>query len=184
LGDRESETTWDEIERRVARLLILRHSAQAEGLLTQFLDTGAEGSPRRRALAYRAMAREHQGNLAAGRADLFASLDLCERATYERYVTQIGLGANYEAENDPGNATEWYRRALVTTVEADDVTAGTALRGILRSAGDDLDPSLSELCRAACRRSWEVLRLAGLPPDDLHACTDAILRAARRPPET
>jgi len=176
-----TQAEWDETQLRAARFLRDRRPAEAEDLLTEFLRLGPAPLMRREALMLRSSALEDQGKRREAKRDLHEVLELCEVGEYSRYVAELSLGELHSGEDDRPGAMGWYRRALATSVDGEQIAAGAALRAVLAMVGSEgIIGELAELWRSACRRSWSVLGLDGEPPEDPRLCVDRILNGQRR----
>ena len=168
---------WEDVELRAARLLSARRLAEAEGLLSEFLDSSPPRIAERDALLLRSSVLEDQGRRSDARRDLLAALELCEPGEYSRYVAELALGSLFAAEGDRASSMDWFRRALSTAIVADGVSAGAALRAVLEnSKTHEIEGESAPLWWSACRRSWVVLGLPGDPPLDPRSCVEIILR--------
>ena len=143
-----------------------------------FLDAEVRGD----ALAFRGRLLEEQGQLDDALRDHHAAYALMRQATYSRYVTELGLGGLYEKTGQPASARTWYLAALTTSLQADDVSCGAALRGCLRARGaGPLTQEERALCEGAARRSWNFLAIPGSPDlANLPGVADTLLRAQGR----
>ena len=112
------------------------------------------------ALGLRGDLKRDAGDYQAARADLLLAHELAPMG-YLRYVHELSLASVYSAERNPSEALKWYRSALQTCLDADGVSAGTALRKVVALLGDDISKGDMSLCRAAIARSWAVLGLPG-----------------------
>jgi hypothetical protein len=163
---------WDEVERRVVRLLVNGEFANALNELETFLATSPPPASARAALSYRAMTKEDIGNLPGAVEDLLRAHALSEPGTYNRYTLESSLGSLSAVIDRPDEAVSWLRAALHTVLECRDVSGGSALRMFLGLRREDsLSPIERALCTEVAYQSWKVLRQPGEP--DLTNLTDA-----------
>jgi tetratricopeptide (TPR) repeat protein len=181
----DQREAWVRLGRKLATLIRRRDHATGIAELDAFLPLATDAEILSQALDMRAIFKEWQGDLEGAEKDLLQAHALAPPG-FGRYAVELGLGGICEKRQRPAEAVSWYRAALETSVEADGVAAGGALRSFLRLRPEQsLSPEERSLCARVVEHSWEVLELPGQPDlADLKKGLAAIMDGEAQPPTT
>jgi hypothetical protein len=157
----EIQEMWLRIKNEVLQNVVDHDTGTALPALNRFIDrSGVPAESRSDALGLRAELRFDAGDYSSSRADLLLAHSLAS-AGYLKYVHELSLGSVCRAERNPSEALKWYRSALQTSLDAKEVSGGTALKNFVTLLGEDISAEDLALCRAVIARSWVVLGLSG-----------------------
>lgn len=175
----ESEQrSWHGLQKKAVRLVIERKTSDAISLVTDFLTDARDPGVRRSALSFRGDLNRDAGKKDAAKEDYMAALASGGTTRYERYSIEVAIAGIAQSLGDMEEATEWYRRALLTAEQEPDQTGATALRG-LASMNRQLNPGDEDLCARVARKAWTAAGLAGEP--DLAALAETAEKIIRAP---
>lgn len=172
---------WDQAERSIVGAWTTGEVEQALREIENVLDRGTD-EQRSRALMYRGSIHEEAANWQAAKNDFVQAVDLLRAGSYPRYTAELSVGHACENAGETHEAMKWYRAALLTCAQADELFSGaTATRGLLALASE-LSPSDRDLARAVTAKSWQVLNLPNEPNlDDLAGTTEILMQRASDP---
>lgn len=172
---------WDQAEREIVRAWTTGAVAEALQQIESVLGQGDE-EQRGRALMYRGSIKEESANWDAAKGDFIQAVGLFRPGSYPRYTAELSVGHSYEKAGEKQQAVQWYRAALLTCTQADELFSGATATKALLALEPVLAPKDMELARAATVRSWQVLNLAGEPDlDDLGSATETLMQRASNP---
>jgi hypothetical protein len=183
--DQQSEKAWldwIEVQREAATLIRRGDHDAALSNVEAFLSRETNPELRSDALGFRADLKGRLGNIAGAKDDLITARTEVG-PSYGRYVHELSLGTLCESQNLPDEAISWYREALKTCLQGDHISAGTVIDRLINLRPPAaLSPEDIDLCQQAIRRSWQVLRLPGIPDlSDLPSSVSEINAAQARP---
>jgi hypothetical protein len=174
---------WTEVMQRVALLMQKHDFAGALLEVEAFLSREPRPEVCSDALGFRADLREQLGNPEGAKQDLLTARSLVG-PSYGRYVHELSLGAVCEKQQRMSEAVSWYRTALRTCIEGENISGGTALNKLLSLQNQNvLEAEDQELWTQAAEKSWDVLGLPGQPDlTDLKLVVSAIKCGEASPP--
>lgn len=172
---------WDAAERGIVRAWTTGAVAQALQEIDRVLERGND-EHRGRALMYRGSIHEEASNWEAARDDFVQAVGLLSARSYLRYTAELSVGHACEKAGETQEAMEWYRAALRTCAQADELFSGATATKALLVLAPELSPSDRELARTVTAKSWQVLSLPNEPNlDDLVGMTEILMQRASNP---
>jgi hypothetical protein len=138
---------------------------------------------RSEALAFRGTLRDDEGHLLDAKRDYREAHVISARLQYPRYTIELSLARVCERLGEVDEAATWYKHALRTAADGEEIAGGSALEGVLRIVGEaNLTDEDRSLCRAVVQKSWSVLHLRIEPNvNDLLGSAQTIMKAATDP---
>lgn len=172
---------WVAAERDIVRAWTTGAAAQALQEIERVLERGND-EQRGRALMYRGSIHEEASNWHAAKDDFMQAVGLLSAGSYPRYTAELSVGHACEKAGEPQEAMKWYRTALRTCVQAEELFSGATATRALLALAPELSPSDRELARAVTAKSWQVLNLPNEPDlDDLAGMTEVMMQRASNP---
>lgn len=172
---------WDEAERRIVGAWTTGAVADALEQIESVLERG-DDEQRARALVYRGSIQEEATNWKAAKDDFVQAAGLFRPGTYARYTAELSVGGALEKAGEKQEALQWYRAALLTCAQADELFSGATATKALLALASELSPSDRELTRTVTAKSWHVLNLPNEPNlDDLAGTTELLIQRASNP---
>lgn len=172
---------WDQAERRIVRAWTSGEVPQALAEIESVLERGTD-EQRGRALMYRGSIEEESASWQAAKDDFIQAVALLNPGSYARYTAELSVGHASEKAGHAEEAAKWYRAALNTCAQANELFSGATATKALLALAPELSPSDRELARVVTAKSWQVLNLPNQPNlDDLAATTEILMQRASDP---
>lgn len=172
---------WERAERRIVHDWTTGAIADALQQIERVLSQG-DDEQRGRALMYRGSIHEESADWQAAKDDFLQAAAVLSPGAYPRYTAELSVGQACEKAGDTEEAVKWYRAALLTCAQADELFSGATATRALLAVVPELSPSDRELARTVTAKSWQVLELPNEPNlDDLVGTTEILMQRASNP---
>lgn len=132
--------------------------------MDNFLSIDIDPETRSEALSFRASLKEDIGDYTSAKEDLLQAIQLSPELSYSRYTIELGLGDVCERLGNYDEAIHWFKIALLTSINGEGISGGSALRSFVDKKGEGkLTEEDKTLCNRVAEKAWKLLEIQGEP---------------------